>query len=486
MQKQRDAARQIGQERQVRRPGVKALLVLLIVVIPIAGYVGYARLAASNGSSGHATGGAVRALPIMPGRDHISCVHGIAWSPDGALLAVVGQKDGCYNFRPGYFGEQGEGHLIIYDVATGHIQFNLLPDGLVKSNGNAVIYGAMAWSPDGQRLAVGYSIKDLAGTLVLKRDGTVAQLFAHTTHYPIKDALWEPYAHTEVRPFISAVWDTTTSQLVSDAPNPSSSSSPPYTFPQALSYQWGSGGRLEGATPIPAAPSQVPGTSGPVGAPTTGKPFTLWQPGALLWTPTTVSTPPTTRGAFVWHSTFVAWSPDGRYIAQDVAVQAALVPDGLFPLSTDELSKVEKTGLMDFAPSVLPIRDAGLAAVLKVAPHVEVGPENEFHVWTVDLAWRPDGRYLAAYIGDPATPPGPPPVPEGDHDPVKSGYGGQKVQVFDCVTGAVVAKLTLQAGEGKFQTGTDWLLWSADGSHLMRVDDSLGTITVWGPEQLPK
>ncbi len=298
MQKQRDAARQIGQERQARRPAFIALLVLLIVVIPIAGYIGYARFTAPKGSSGHVTGSAFTAHPIMPGRDHIRCVHGIAWSPDSVLLAVVGQVGSCYNFRPGYTGTQSEGHLVVYDVATGHIQLNLLPDDLVKSNKNPVIYGAMAWSPDGQRLAVGYTIKDLAGTLVLKRDGTVAQLFTQTTHYPIKDALWEPYAHTEHRPFISAVWDTATSQQVTDAPDPSASSSPPYTFPQALSYQWDSAGRLQAATPIPAAPSQTPGAGGPVGSPAIGQPFTLWQPGELLWTPVDLSSPPTRTAPF--------------------------------------------------------------------------------------------------------------------------------------------------------------------------------------------
>ncbi len=139
---------------------------------------------------------------------------------------------------------------------------------------------------------------------------------------------------------------------------------------------------------------------------------------------------------------------------------------------------------MDFAPTVLPIRDAGLSAVLKAAPRVQGAQENPQHIWTLELAWRPDGRYLAAYIGsERAHELTPAPENEAGAEP---GYGGQQVQIFNCATGAVVATLTPQAGEGKFQTGTDWLLWSADGSRLMRVDDSLGAITVWDSSQLPK
>ena len=68
-------------------------------------------------------------------------------------------------------------------------------------------------------------------------------------------------------------------------------------------------------------------------------------------------------------------------------------------------------------------------------------------------------------------------------------YGGLSwmQSVFYGVGAGVIGIIAISAYKlTKKTVGTDWLLWSADGSHLMRLDDSLGAITVWDSSQLPK
>jgi len=93
--------------------------------------------------------------------------------------------------------------------------------------------------------------------------------------------------------------------------------------------------------------------------------------------------------------------------------------------------------------------------------------------YTWDVAWRPDGRALATY-----------------------GAGGlNMLQVLDCASGGKLMSVQLpyygrdaphtNGVRGGGYGNSSPLRWSPDGSRLLLVDVSAGTIVVYGPDQLP-
>jgi WD40 repeat protein len=145
---------------------------------------------------------------------------------------------------------------------------------------------------------------------------------------------------------------------------------------------------------------------------------------------------------YTWSTNFAAWSPDGRYLVDGIALFGLLKPpERLFPIPETLVIARENQ-----AP-LLPIHDR---AFLKVIDSATV------------LAWNPNGHILAVY------------------------NAGKRVDLYDCTNGGRFASLVLQSKEAASPADALQLRWSPDGSHLLISSVLWGLVTLWGPNQLPK
>jgi hypothetical protein len=201
----------------------------------------------------------------------------------------------------------------------------------------------------------------------------------------------------------------------------------------------------------------------------------MWQPGTVAFYNRTVvdNSPVTVKpGVYAWSSTFVAWSPDGRYLIDSVALLGTLHPAGEPIPTTSGLQALgwERLGNVG-------IRDRAMQSLL-----ASLHPDT-FGQASVHVAWSPNGRILAA-------------IPEGGSGGNESGEPtSQPVTLYDSATarplGMLLTRLNSRVTANdlsldRYQGSTSVLLWSADGSHLLVYDDQTDTITIWGPGALPK
>lgn len=218
------------------------------------------------------------------------------------------------------------------------------------------------------------------------------------------------------------------------------------SLPPAESYHWQGSDTLAADNLLgtaPLAPAPAPGFAGPPGA-TDGAAFSIWQPG-IMQSPL--------AGVDVWGSYFTALAPDGRTLETDLGIEALLLPGPTIPSASD-LATTFAAGL----PRV-GVRDACLASVLAA----NEGPNDVNSPPAVmQLAWRPDGRYLAVAPGNLAN-----------------------ILIYDCRTGADVQTITPQgvAPAGMF-TGSA-LVWSPDGGLLFAVNPGQSATVVFTALSLP-
>lgn len=251
-------------------------------------------------------------------------------------------------------------------------------------------------------------------------------------------------------------WDTQTGSVTS------------LTLPPAITYRWSSGGALivpnqDAQSPTPDA-SPTGTTLAPVGVLNRNAEFTVWQPGDLTYMVQNSQGQLEPPGAYSWTTSRLAWSPDGRYLLSLDDKTARIQPAGQTPPTQQALADF---GLAN-AP-VLPVRDAGLQAILAAMP---ANTADRF-TQSLRLAWRPDGKVVAVqprfYRDDRAV-------------------SQHAVTLYDCETGRKLATLLphITMVHGAYGGNDGYLRWSADGSHLLLLDSALGPTTIWGPDQLPR
>jgi WD40 repeat protein len=285
-------------------------------------------------------------------------------------------------------------------------------------------YVHIIWSPDGQRLALTFDTvsaqPSVNGVELVNRDDGHAQVLLQQ-QFP-------------TAPFY-AEWDLAQSRPVPFTPPLSVFSLMP--LPPALAYRWGTNGNLVPETLL--TPTTVPAVPppGPVGNPDGDPSFTIWQPGSMY-----VVSFAESFHLYTWSTDFAAWSPDGRYLVDGIALFGLLKPPGR-PFPDPETLVMHREN----QEPLLPIHDKAFLKVIDTA--------------TV-LTWNPNGHVLAAY------------------------NTGKSVDLYDCLSGDRLASFVLQNKNAASPADAPLLRWSPDGSHLLISSVLWGLVTLLGPNQLLK
>ena len=397
-----------------------------------------------------------RQLAIAPQRAGRRGMDDVAWSPDGACVALLGRV-------PATTSNASVGQVNVYDAYAGNLLARLHPDDFVLPAIGAEIRGQSAdvqftrvlWSLDGTRLALPFGVFSAEEKLLFS--GVLLTDLAGA-HYEV---LTQPVPPGAAIPKAAGVplaeWDVSCGVAI---PLPSG-------LPAALGYHWGAGGALVADTPLNArgAPASDAEHPGPVGNPDGGAAFSIWQPGMLTlqaWSGQP-NAPVELPGAYVWSSTFAAWSPDGRYLVDTISMTGRMQPAGHAAPSQQALRDFE----LDGAP-LLPVRDAGLLTILNAMPTRDLNDAD-----VVSLAWRPDGRYVVERIYYFFTSDG------LDHSiGLYDGSTGQRVAVL-------APFLSADAADGPGFIAR----WSPEGTRLLLVNydpaQNQVFVTIWGPGALP-
>jgi hypothetical protein len=432
-------------------------------------------------------------LTLRPQAQGVNCLVDAAWSPQDTRIALLGDKHAPY--CPAASSGHKAGIVLVYDATSGTLLATVHPDdGIVRAIeafaqqmapkmaptstppsaaqiAAAIAYEHVLWSPDGRQLALTFSLavtsiglnlflpdgepENLQGVLLLETNGAHSQVILQPE---------SAYAYATV----AVEWDLHAGTIVATAAAPSSYPTFGMLMP-AVAYRWQT---ETGAMPTPmptpvaatvlstAAPPPVP-PLGPVGNPDGGSSFTVWQPAVVTGIAQSGPDGQLTHlpGVYELSASFMAWSPDGRYLLDTVIPEGVLeLPDAPTP-TQDQLSAYGIDGLPQ-----LPLRDVGLAQALRA-----VNPVNSLGA---SIAWRPDGRVLAAYA--PA-----------------NVFAVPRVTVYDCATGRQLTAL-LPPALGATSVATPLmgqvtlLRWSPDGTHLLLYALPLGQVVLWGPQQLPR
>lgn len=374
----------------------------------------------------------------------LQCPSAAVWSPDDKRIAVLAQLGACSNSDAGII----EPNVVALFNIHGKLERLLYPDNLAlgkdapttphptpmagaplpTTEPTSAHYWAMGWSPDGVRLALVYETlfkRDQkgfgpfeSGLILLPVDGSSGEKLSGLTN-PTSD-VWDLQARRQIR---------------GNAANQTPS----------FVYQWSSQAML-----TPVANSVA---SGPIGSPSGGQRFTIWQPGGVLFD--------RDKHTLVFSFATMAWSPDGRYIVPSFGFGGELAP------GTSGISQ-SGDGSYQLAP-----RDLGLISAAS-----RLKSPSDPYATNMPVAWRGDGRLLAAR------------EPNLLIDQVIQRLDGtvllnamEHIDVYDCATGAKRLTLATKPLANRLQWAAiappSALRWSPSGQKLSWLDAPFDSLTIW-------
>ena len=300
--------------------------------------------------------------------------------------------------------------------------------------------GQVIWFNGEQRLAITFSLpprSDIGetttqfGIIVLDPSDANAHPLVHFYGIPNRPGSSYPLLDTGV------VWDLKTDQdtMLSGAITFEFWNNP---LPLAYQYTWSATGALTPASAIGGGGQATQAIGNPQGATS----FQLWQSGELTALQQT-DLPYSLLGAQAsWQTTFAASSPDGRYVIAPVTMRSpvALQVTGASPKDPED------TG----TPPILLARDAGFAQIMRSMPTYVPGAAQPL----IYVAWRPDGRAVATF----------------------NLANGQKLNIYDCATGRLLASHAEPAQPSHFDGVLRALRWAPDGHHLLLPSGTIVTL----------
>jgi WD40 repeat protein len=421
---------------------VWALLAAVAMIAVVLGGCG------SAGTGAHTVIPKATAVPtslrLNPQGDGLFCATQIAWSPDSARLAVLGNAENCSGSASG----RTPGLILVYAVPSGKLIQTLHPDTAVlalpviarKVAGNSaagglistLTYNTLTWTPDNQAILLNFDLELLPSASLNNCCTSIYGLLRLDTTDPSRTKVWLDSNPLYLAPLER--WN-----LVSGAVD-----TPPAPA-RATAYRWNAAGILTPARPAGQA----------IGTPDGGNTFTVWQSGMLLFaTKSDKATESTTVLAqdVAWLSYVSPISPDGLYFYPDLTYSGSLVPPSTQHAAADEPV---------FAPHD--------QALVELAQQMMRTPSPSQNINAL-VAWRPDGSYLAALAPDGESP----------------NPAALTISIYDTASGKLVKQVKPNfTGLTGNQGGNTELLWSPDGSHLLLLDNLYGVITIWGPGELP-
>jgi hypothetical protein len=456
----------------------RSFVVLLVVALALAA------LAATRNTGGVAPAGpagapaarllfAPRVISTLDAA-HLACPSGAAYSPNGAVVAVVGQTGSCEAAAARHGGEQPH-VLVIFGAASGQVWSTTPLDPLVEASGlpgggrtaaRAMRFAGLGWSPDGSVYAVAYIAFGRAGSFALG-DVVGSGLLL------VGAAGGQPRVIRGDAGFFAAptgsyaglpIWNLRTGAVTA-----------PLVTPPGLSYSWKGAGSPTGGLaapvailPLGAAPLTVlpvgAGPRYPIGDPVGDATFTIWQPALVLGPRVAPAGALANPGDGAFVTSFTSWSPDAGYMTVLVGGVALPWPAG----GVADAPAVAAPAAQ--APATLtetPARDRALAAL-----EAEVGTAG----WAL-VAWNPDGSLLASVNC--------------------AGSGAPTLELRATDTGAVMSQTPLRFGAadpgcratsygeplGAYANPNLQLLWSPDGTSVLLSDQAANSIEQWDVAQ---
>lgn len=396
-------------------------------------------------------------VTLSPARAHLRCIRDAAWSPDGRYVSILGYGGGCP--LPGPQASQSTGAVVTYDAASGAVRARFQPDAAIlaavqrmirDSEQSTIEYHSLLWRHDGAELAISFvvSLELPASAGGTQRSETVAGVFLSAADGSHVTVYTHPLAAEENA---NGAWNLRSGEYL---PVPSGLAHP------ALAYVWAAGALSpQGSLVSNATPAEASFQG--IGQPDGDESFSVWQPAQIVRESTGDATD-TTPGAYVYRTSFAAWSPDGTMLVPSMGLSARLEPADQPIPSAQTLRSLGVSGL-----PLLPVRDAGLATALGRLALITNDQSNG----PMLVAWSPDGRMLAVQLV-PAEPNAEP--HETDHALI----------VYDCITGEALTALVPNE-VGTPLAGDTMLRWSPDGTRLLLYDGALGTVNIWGPGKVP-
>lgn len=386
----------------------------------------------------------------------VRCVSGVAFSPTGAYLAVVGTTGAC-DESP---AAPASHRLVLFGATYGEIRADIELDDLLVGQNTGVEardigasrFAGLGWNPSGTRYAVAFvafdrhavvSLDDVvcSGLLLVGIDG------AQPVFIPGDAGLYD--SGTGIYGGLPG-WDLRAGEpMAAYIPEPS------------LVYAWQHAVQPLSIVALDHDPvKKLPVTAGPrypVGNPAGDATFTLWQPGVLFGPAVAPPSAGPGNGAFVTH--FASWSPGGDRLAYMVAGAASPPPQ-----YTDSLASQPRAVPSMAAPPHLPPSPPRDAAFIEVQR--EIGPAG----WAA-IAWNPAGSLLAS---------------------VNCADTAPRLELHETGTGALVDAAALSPDDGSicstskldrtlgaYATPNPSLAWSPDGARLLLADQVSGDVWVW-------
>lgn len=434
-----------------------ALLVAILVVAAIAATTLVARVGFpwSAAAGAGALRSSVRVQTLVSA--HLACPIDPYFSPDGAHVSLLGTLNKCPadTLEPNAPAERTSWALAIFSATTGALERSIPLDPLLMDGGRAssvTRYASLGWSPDGRRLAVVYTtfaapggaqpggITDSGLLLVSAATGEATVIGGDSGFFSALSGTSSGYP----------IWDIADRSAVSD-----------YLPEAGLAYAWGQDGAPATVQPLRGTLSELPRIAGPhypIGDPTGGSRFTLWQPGLVIGGRSVGGG--LTRSLFV--SLIPTWSEDSMWFT---VILAEVALTGASETGQRAVTSAPPVAPYPIAPSLgaAPSRDSALEAVRQ-----QVGASG----WAV-VAWNPAGTRLASVACFAA--------PRLALD----------LRDTSAATPQATATLDLPAGDGGCRAFGDtdvfgayphpplMLRWSPDGSRLLLSDRDAGTLTLW-------
>jgi hypothetical protein len=368
-----------------------------------------------------------------------TCLADAAWSPSGNHLAILGYADSCA--QGGHFAPV----LNVYD-GVGRLRLRQIPLDPLLSPATKTLARAMntdrialqnvIWLRGDISLAVTFTLpprSDFGKTTtqfgILVFNPNSAHPAATTRFYEVPNRPGSSYPDAR----ISIMWDlhTDRASMVSGADTFNAWDNP---LSLAYQYAWTSSDDL-----VPASATNASTGAPPIGNPQVGAPFSVWQSGWLGSGIADVPVTPPDEWLAMWNTTFAAVSPDGLHLLTPLVMKAPVSPRlaGPFP----------RTPTDDGTPPILLARDAAFAQILRVWDrHANRAAEPIVYV-----AWRPDGKAVATFnLND-----------------------DQKIDIFDCATGRLLASRAEPRQSIQFNGVLEALRWSPDGNRLLTLDGAV-------------